>query len=138
MSRPVQQRAIPVALACGILQDGERVLFLKQKDRQGVERIGFPFVMLFASQDPVKKMTEFFLQQTGIDGHVQDVRFQARHNVGSRKNKRLIPVLGFRVDAKDRRAKPAAGYSGYAWLTLDDACKQKLDRTSEWLLLNRR
>ncbi len=133
MKKPVQQRAVPTALACGILQDGGRVLFLKQKDRLGIERIGLPFVMLFSGQDPVKKMTEFFLQQTGIDGHVQDVRLQAKHNVGSRKNKRFIPVLGFRVDAKDRRAKPAAEYSGYAWLTLDDACQQRLDRTSEWL-----
>ncbi len=130
----MQQRAIPTALACGILQDGERILFLKQKDRQGVERIGLPFVMLFSGPAPVKKMTEFFLQQTGIDGHVQDVRFQAKHNIASRKNKRFIPVLGFRVDAKDRRARPAAEYSGYVWLTLEDARRQKLDRTSEWLL----
>ncbi|MBI2445427.1 hypothetical protein HYV43_03500 [Candidatus Micrarchaeota archaeon] len=133
MRRPIQQRAAPVALACGILQDGERVFFLKQKDGQGIERIGLPFVMLFAGQDPVKKMTEFFLAQTGIDGHVQDVRFQANHNAGSRKNKRIIPVLGFRVEAKVRQAKPAAGYSGYAWMTLDAAKNQRLDRMSEWL-----
>lgn len=133
MKRPIQQRATPVALACGILQDGERVLFLKSRAADGTERIGLPFVMLFAGQDPVKKMTEFFLQQTGIDGHVQDVRLQARHNVGSRKNKRFIPVLGFRVDAKTRQAKPSSEYSGYAWLTLDAAKAQKLDRTSEWL-----
>ncbi len=133
MRRPIQQRAVPVALACGILQDGERILFLKSKDRDGTERIGLPFVMVFAGQDPVKKMTEFFLQQSGIDGHVQDVRLQARHNAGSRKNKRFIPVLGFRVDAKVRRATPSAEYSGFVWLSMDAAIAQKLDRHSEWL-----
>jgi len=127
------QRPVPAALACGILQDGERILFLKQKDAQGIERIVLPFVMLFSGQDPVKKMTEFFLQQSGIDGHVQDVRLQARHNVGSRKNKKFIPVLAFRVDAKVRQCRPAHEYSGYAWLTLDAAKGQKLDRHIEWI-----
>ncbi|MBI5226247.1 hypothetical protein HY994_03330 [Candidatus Micrarchaeota archaeon] len=127
-------RPTPSALACGILQDGERVLFLKQKDHQGNERTGLPFVMLFGSQDPVKKMTEFFLEQTGIDGHVQEVRYQARYNAGSRKGKKVIPVLAFRVDAKAAQARPSSEFSGFCWLTLDDAKSKKLFRTSEWIL----
>ncbi len=121
----------PVALACGLLQDGGRFFFLKKTDATKVERIGLPFVMLFKGEDPVRKMTEAFLEQTGIDGFVQHVLFESRHNIGSRKRKRFIPVLAFSVSAKSMRPKTG---TVYVWLSLDGAKKQKLMRQSEWLL----
>lgn len=124
----------PVALACGLLSDGGRFFFLKKADASKVERVGFPFILIFKGEDPVKKMTEAFLEQTGIDGFVQSVLFESRHNTGSRRRKRFIPVLAFAVSAKNK--KPAAG-TPYVWLSLDAAKKQRLSRQSEWLLLLR-
>ncbi len=65
---------------------------------------------------------------------MQEIQTQSEHNVGSRKRKRWIPVLGFKVSAKNAQAKPSAAFTGFCWLSLDEAKKKKLLRTSEWLL----
>lgn len=132
--RPIQQRAEPVALAIGLLQDGGRAFFLKQQDYDGTERIGLPFVLLLKGQDPVAKLAEAFIEQTGIDGYVQDTAFESTHNVGSRKRKKFIPVIAFNIGTKNASAKPAERFTGYAWMPLDAAKQKKLMRTSEWLL----
>lgn len=124
----------PTALVCGLLKDGERFLFLKQKDGQGVERISLPCVPVFGGEDAVKKLSEAFLEQTGIDGHVKEVVLEGKHNVGSRRKKRFIACLGFLVAAKNAQASPAPPFSGVVWLSLEDARKRKLVRTSEWIL----
>lgn len=128
-----EQKKIPIALAYALLSDGGRILFLKQKDRFGVERIGLPSVWIEKDQDPVKRLTEAFLKQTGIDGQVHEAKSQSTHNIGSRKKKKFIPVLCFTVTAKSAQAKPSPEFSGYAWLSIDDAKKRKVSRTCEWL-----
>ncbi|MBI4360255.1 NUDIX hydrolase [Candidatus Micrarchaeota archaeon] len=127
----------PSALACGLLRDGERFLFLKQKDGQGIEHIGFPCVFVFRGEDAVKKLSEAFLEQTGIDGHVREVLLEARHNAGSRRKKRFIACLGFLVSAKSANAAPGKGFTGFVWLSLKDAKTRKLLRFAEWILSGR-
>jgi hypothetical protein len=124
------------SLACGLLQDGERYFFLKQKDRQGVERIGLPCAFLIHGQDPLKNLSEAFLEQTGIDGHVQGVVLKSRYNIGTRRNKRYIPVLGFFISSKSAKANVSKKFSGFCWLSLNDAKKKKLMRSCEWLLFS--
>ena len=137
MSKPAAL-PLPSALACGILSDGEKALFLKRRDAEDHERLGLPTIALYSGQDAVSKLAERFLEQTGIDGHVQNVVLQATHNAGSRKKKRVIPVLGFRVTAKNTQARPSAPFSGYAWLTLEAAAGHKLERNTEWIRSQRR
>ena len=132
MPKPSAQ-PIPTAMACGMLSDGDKVLFLKRRDAQGVERLSLPYVFIFGKENPVSKLAESFLEQTGIDGHVQDVILQSTQNTGSRKKKRFIPVLGFRVTAKNTQAKPSAVFSGYTWTALESAAGQKLERNTEWI-----
>ena len=122
------------ALACGLLEDNGRIFFLKATDLQGVERIGLPCVFLQKGQDPVKKLAEVFLDQTGIEGHVQEVLFNTIYNAGSRRKKKTIPCLVFRVTAKVRQATLKSGFSGCVWLKLSDAREKKLFKTSEWLV----
>jgi hypothetical protein len=130
MKRPSLQ---PAALVCGILTDGERALFLIQKNSLGEESLELPHAFIFAGENPVSSLTSAFLLQTGIDGQVHEIIMQGKFNSGSRKRKRLIPALGFRVSAKSHSAKLLPAFFGYKWLLREEAVKKKLAKTAEWL-----
>lgn len=124
---------LPKALACGMLEDGGRVLFLVSRDAAGAERIEMPCVLVPSGRSPFAEISSEFRRQTGIDGQVHEVVMESRHNAGSRKRRSFVPVLVFKVTARERYAKPSAGFSGFRWLSLEDAMRQRLSRNAEWL-----
>lgn len=126
-------RALPKTqvLVAGALEDQGRFIFVKRKAGE-VETVELPQVLIPQGSDPVRALAGVFLAQLGIDAHVHEPIHEARHNAGSRKSKRWIPVLVFRVTAKNPRAKPAPGL-GYTWISIDDARKKKLARSAEWM-----
>lgn len=121
----------PSVLAAGALEDNGRFLFVK-KIAGETEVIELPCAIIPMGANPVSALVEVFHSQLGIDAQVHEVMAENRHNAGTRRFKRLIPVLVFRVTTKNASAKPAPGL-GVAWLKLDDAKKMRLSRNSEWL-----
>ena len=124
---------LPKALACGMLEDSGRVLFLLRKDEHGTERIEMPCVLVPSGRSPVADIRAEFARQTGIDGEVHEIAIDGRHNAGTRRRRAWVPALVFKITAKQRSAKPSHEFSGFRWLPLDDAKKQKLSRNGEWL-----
>lgn len=124
---------LPKALACGMLEDNGRVLFLLRKDEHGTERVEMPCVLVPSGRSPVAEIRMEFARQTGIDGEVHEITIEGRHNAGTRRRKAFAPALVFKITAKQRNAKPSPEFSGFRWLSLDDAKKQKLSRNTEWL-----
>ena len=124
----------PACLACGLLEDGGRALFLARKNQLGVETVELPCVLLYAGENQVARLTEDFRIATGIDAQVHEVLFQRSHNAGSRKRKALIPALVFRMTAKNAFAKPGEKFSGFRWIASADLSKFKLARICSWLI----
>jgi hypothetical protein len=124
---------MPKALACGMLEDEGRTLFLVRRDEHGTERIELPCVLAPSGRSPFAEIKGEFVRQTGIDGQVHEIVLEGRHNAGTRKRKIWVPCLVFRITARERRAKPASEFSGFRWLPLDEAKKQRLTRNAEWL-----
>lgn len=133
-ARPLKEKPkLPKALICGMLKDSSRILFLKQKDIRGIERIEMPCVLNYG-EDPVAQLSQEFKMQTGIDGEIGDIAFETKYNAGSRKKKVWIPCLVFTVKAKSMNATPAKEFSGFRWLKIEDAKKERVDRKLEWIL----
>ncbi|MCK4319891.1 NUDIX hydrolase [Candidatus Micrarchaeota archaeon] len=120
------------ALACGMLEDNDRVLFLK-KIEHGIERLELPCVLVPSGKDPVSLLVSAFKEQTGIDAELCDLLFERRHNAGTRRRKNWVPCLVFGFRAKKMSAKPSSGFSGFKWISLENARKQKLGRNTKWL-----
>lgn len=131
--RVMKMKPEPKALACGLLKDGGRMLFLLKRDAQGRGSVELPCVGIFGKEDPVLKLATEFRRQTGIDAQVHEVALEGRHNSGSRKRKKWIPALGFRMSAKEARAKPSSEFAGFAWLPMSEAEKIRPSRNCEWL-----
>ena len=132
-ARQLRSKTFPKALACGMLRDNGRILFLIRKDRHGTERIELPSVEIFGEEDPVQKLTAEFRRQTGIDAEVCEIKMEKRYNAGSRKRKHWIPCLIFTMRAKNTKAVVAEEFSGFKWLSLEEAKKKKPGRKTEWL-----
>jgi len=130
-ARTLKQKSFPKALACGMLRDNERILFLLRKDK--IEHIELPSVEIFGEEDPVQKLTVEFRRQTGIDAEVCEIKMEKRYNAGSRKRKHWIPCLVFSMRAKNTKVVPAEEFSGFKWLNLEEAKKKKRGRKAEWL-----
>ncbi len=124
---------LPKALACGMLEDGGRVLFLVRRDDNAVEWIEMPCVIVPSGRSPFADIKEAFPRLTGIDGQVHEIVLEGRYNAGSRKRRFMVPCLVFKVTAKSMRAKPAPEFSGFRWLSLEDAKDQKLGKNAAWL-----
>ncbi len=133
-ARRLQTKSIPKALACGMLLDKGRVLFLVSRDAHSTERIELPCTEIFGAEDPVQKLASEFKRQTGIDAEVCEIKMERRYNAGSRRKKRWITCLVFSIRAKNMRTKPSPEFSGFKWLALEEAKKTKLGRKAEWLL----
>jgi hypothetical protein len=124
---------LPKALACGMLEDGGRALFLARKGADGTERIEMPCVLVLSGRSPFAEIRDAFRRMTGIDGEVHEIAIEGTHNAGSRKRRSLVPCLVFRVTAKSRTAAPSDEFSGFRWLSLEDAVKARLGRNAEWM-----
>jgi hypothetical protein len=128
---------IPKALACGMLEDGGRVLFLVRSERggngQAIERFELPCILVPSGRSPFADMKIEFERQTGIECQVHEVVREGRHNAGSRKRRQWVPLLVFKITARTMRAKPSQEFSGFRWIRIDEAKKLRLSRNSEWL-----
>ena len=121
-------------LACGMIEDGGRVLFLKRKDdRTGIERIELPCALVVSGRSPVAEIKSEFNRQTGIDAQIHEIILESKHNAGTRRRKEWIPCLIFKFSAKKMSAKPADEFSGFKWMKLEDAKKEKFGRNAEWI-----
>lgn len=121
------------ALACGMLEDGGRVLFLLRRDASGAERIELPCVLVPSGRSPFAEISAEFRRQTGIDAQIHEITLESRFNAGSRKRRSFVPVLVFKVTARERYAKPSGEFSGFRWLSMEDALGQRMTRNLEWL-----
>ncbi|MFP3950219.1 MAG: NUDIX domain-containing protein [Candidatus Micrarchaeia archaeon] len=124
MGRRKKPVTYPKAVACGMLEDGGRVLFL-EKERHGKKRLVLPFVKIRGGADPVSEIDRVFEEETGIDGEIHEVIFEGKYNAGSRKYKKWVPLLVFRVTAKKMKCSPAEKFSGFRWINLKDAKRQE-------------
>ena len=120
-------------LACGMVEDGNRILFLTRKNKLGVEYFELPYALLVRGDNPVTVLTKTFLLNTGIDAQVHEIIYEAKHNVGSRKRKRFIPAVAFKVTSKSNRVFLSKEFSGFKWVPRDDVGKLKLAMQAEWL-----
>ncbi len=127
------QPPAPAALACGLMEDGERALFLCRKNKEGIETVELPCVLLYRGENQVARLAEEFRRQTGIDAQAHEVLFERRFNAGTRKRKVYIPVLVFKLTAKSRAAAPSSEFTGYKWLTSAGLAGQRRARNLLWL-----
>ena len=118
----------PKAFACAMLRDGGRVLFLVGKERYGRKRLVLPYVEIRGRRDPVAEINAAFAEQAGIDGQVHEVVFEGRYNAGSRKYKKWIPLLVFRVSAKRMQCRHSSEFSGFKWVSLKGALEKEKKR----------
>ena len=145
MARRKVQTATPIpkALACGMLEDNGRVLFLIRKvagasETNKEEQIELPYVLVPSGRSPFAEIKEQFQKLAGIDGEVGEIVLEGRYNTGSRKRKFWVTCLVFRITARNRIAKPSEEFSGFRWLSLEDARAQKqyrLGKSVRWLLI---
>ena len=133
MKRRTPALALPSALAAGLLEDGERALFLVRKNLLGEELLEIPCAEVMPGENPVAALVAAFRAQAGIDAEVHEILFQRRHNAGTRKRRAIIPALAFKVTAKSHAVRVAPEFSGYKWLAPKDMAGKKLSRKSEWL-----
>ncbi|MBI5227404.1 hypothetical protein HY988_02335 [Candidatus Micrarchaeota archaeon] len=128
---------LPKALACGMLEDNTRILFLVRKDAQGIEKIELANVLVYSGRNPLAELKLEFAKQTGIMdaqvGEIKETKTELRFNAGSRKRKEWVPCLVFEVTARNRSAKPSSEFSGFKWLSIKDAKEMKLTKRSEWV-----
>ena len=82
----------------------------------------------------MQKLTAEFRRQAGIDAEVYGIKTEKRYNAGSRKRKHWVPCLVFTMHAKNMKAKTSQEFSGFKWLSLEEAKKKKLGRKAEWLI----
>jgi len=133
MKRGMAPPPAPSALAVGMLEDGNRALFLCRANTLGQETLELPCILLQKGENPVAAIGAEFRRQTGIDAQVHEILFERRMNAGSRKRKVFIPVLVFKVTARKSACSPAPEFSGYKWLERGDLTGKKLARNATWL-----
>ncbi|VVC71868.1 Uncharacterised protein [uncultured archaeon] len=123
----------PELIACALIEDNGRILFLKSKSADGKDLISLPCAPVPKGGNPVQILSEAVKEQAGIDAHVQAPALKGRLNVGTRKSKYWIPAIAFTTTSKSLRASPSPPFTGTAWLSAIDALKKRFSRTSEWL-----
>lgn len=123
---------MPSALACGLLEDGERALFLVRRNMQGIETVELPCILLQKGENPVAALQAAFRAQTGIDAQVHEILFEKRWNAGTRKKKAWIPALIFKITAKNASVRCSPEFSGYKWLFEKELAKHRHARTMQF------
>ena len=104
-----------------------------RKNTEGIETAELPCILLQKGENPVASLASEFRRQTGIDAQVHEILFERRHNAGSRKRKAFIPVLVFKVTARNTACRPSSEFSGYKWLERADLAKYKRAKNCLWL-----
>ncbi len=123
-------------VACAILQDGIRTLFLEKKPPgtpNAPMELSLPSAFVKAGQDPVSALSIAVREQTGIDCQIGEISAQAKYNAGSKKHKRVIPLLIFSASAKNFKCTPSSEFLGCQWLPVALARKQPLAKNAHWL-----
>ncbi|MEW6749020.1 MAG: hypothetical protein AB1295_04910 [Candidatus Micrarchaeota archaeon] len=116
----------PKALICGMLEEDGKVLFLKREG--GIE---LPSVFGSLGADPLSQMTEAFKKQSGIKAECGDVVIESRYELEAGLR---IPCLVFSMKRlREGEPEPATVYSGFEWLTMDEARKRKPAPKGTWL-----
>lgn len=133
MQKTGKAATAPELLACALIEDSGRFLFLESKPREGSETIGLPCALVKKGGDPVSALARAIIEQAGIDAHVKEPALRGRFNLGSRKRKVWIPALAFNVSSKSYSARSSRDFSKAVWLSAEDALKKRLSRTSDWL-----
>ena len=119
----------PKALVCGMLERDGRILFLKRKEEAG-EGIELPAVYGSLRADPLSQLAEAFKKQTGIKAEVGPMAIESRHEHEGAH----IPCLVFLMkQLRDGEPDPATVYSGFEWLTLEDARMRRHANKGRWL-----
>ncbi|MCL6089223.1 MAG: hypothetical protein M1530_03625 [Candidatus Marsarchaeota archaeon] len=122
------------ALACALFEDNGRYFFLEKIDERGRKQIELPSVLVNEGDDPVSSLSSYLRSSLSLDSQIHLISLRGKFNAGSRKRRRMIPVLAFRCSAKRMQPKLPAAYSGFRWLAAEDSLKEKLGRNSEWLM----
>ncbi len=137
--RPPAARPLPIALAVGLLEDGGRALFTEKtlphaahapRGAAPAAVFELPGVLIFPGEDPTARLRSSFAESLGLDVQVHGVTRESTFNAGSRKHKHTVPVLVFKVTAKNTRAKEGVKAR---WLPLHNLRGIKLSRNTEWL-----
>ncbi len=126
----------PRALICGLLEKDGKALFLLRKDEDGVERIELPWIYGTIAADPVGALGEAFRKQTSVKVHAERIIYEGKEDIGEEGHPDLVPVLVFSMIAGRKPMEepyPAAGYSGYLWLSIEEAKKRPLGKHARWL-----
>jgi hypothetical protein len=134
--RTAKGATTPKALICGMLERGDKMLFLVRKDGRGVERVEMPCVHGSTSTDPAGQLTEAFRKQTGIKAEMGNLRMEGRHNIGSKGKVVFVPVLVFEMspDSPLVRPDPGKGIERCEWMTMMEAKGRQLTDNGMWLL----
>ena len=132
-TREFKTRPVYSGAAVALVKDGEKILFLERIKAAGQLELVLPGCELEPRADPVASLVGAVRQQTGIDGQVMGVAREERVNVGSRKNRKMVPLLVFKVVAKSNRVSLGSGFAGFKWLFPIEARKRKLAKNALWV-----
>ena len=132
-TRELKQRPVFSCAAVALVKEGEKILFLERINAAKQLELVLPGCELEPGADPVGSLTAAVRMQTGIDGQVMGVARDERVNVGSRKNRKMVPLLVFKVVAKSNRVVLGAGFAGFKWLFPIEARKKKLAKNAAWV-----
>ena len=120
-------------LVCGLLERDGKALFLLRTDEHGNDRLELPHVFSNSRSDPLNQIASAFTMQTSVKVHTGAMVFESQFNDGTDANPQLAPAYAFRMIAEDEKVVPATYFSGYKWLSLEDAKKKNLATTMEWI-----
>lgn len=131
--RRLAQIKKPSMLACALIEDGGRYLFLESKDIAGKSRFELPSVFVYAGEDPVSALQKAILEDCGIDAQVGHAIITGEYRAGSKRGRVLVPALGFTVSAKSYKAVISDRFVAYKWMGAKESLAVKLEKKSEWL-----
>ncbi len=126
----------PRALVCGLLEKDGKGLFLTRKDQGGLERIELPWIYGTIAADPVGAIGEAFRKQTSVKVHAERIIYEGKEDIGDEGMPDIVPVLVFSMIPGRKPMEepvPSREYSGFLWLTLDEARERPLGRHARWL-----
>jgi len=119
----------PKALICGMLERDGKTLFLKRKE-EGGEGIEMPSVYGSLRADPFSQLAEAFKKQNGLKAEVGPIVIEGRHE----HENSHIPCLVFSMrQIREGEPDPATAYSGFEWLSLEDAKLRRHASKGRWL-----
>lgn len=140
--KKLKTSSLPLALVSGLLEDSGRYFFIIRKLQNGKEKtetLDLLSVKLEKGNEPTLFLKEEFRDLFNMEVSVDQIIYEAKTNAGSKKHKSFVPLLVFKVEARNRTARIsesaiAKGVVGYKWLSLLDAKKQKLSKNCTWIL----